>query len=105
MVRCGNRIAHGSCGFSKTAKITSDVLKGRWYVNNNAQGRPLGYLVAWCLAESRFMDRDLHMDYKPSHDDRVAARKCLTQSRNGRLLLRCEREVQPGESVEPVECA
>lgn len=70
-----------------------------------AQGRPLGYLLAFLLWERDPDTPDTkagHFSYKPSYEDRVRAREMFCDNPVFAPLFRLERERRPGEPAEPV---
>ena len=101
--RCACR-RHGSC--VKTKRRTGAALAR----GNLAQGRPLGYLVAWALDADNFAHKqgaDGHMAYKPSYERRVEARAFLRamETDSSRQMFLAERPMREGEpDAEPLEC-
>lgn len=75
-----------------------------------AQGRPLGFLVAWLGSGIDCRDRRKHMSKEAlaiSHADRLAARVALearaVAEPDVHALLALEREQRGGEGPEPLE--
>lgn len=68
-----------------------------------AQGRPLGHLMAWLVAEGeqRFSGRRAHHSFVPSLAQRVAGREALKALPDSALLFVAEREKRDGEDSEP----
>ena len=101
--RCACR-RHGSC--VKTKRRTGVALAR----GNPAQGRPLGYLVAWALDAENFahtQGADGHMAHTPSYERRVEARAFLRamETDSSRQLFLAERPMREGEpDGEPLEC-
>jgi len=72
-----------------------------------AQGRPLGLLTSWLLAQDNFHDREDHCDafavYSQSYEDRCLAREQLKLVPGAAELFVHERARRAGENEEPEE--
>ena len=68
-----------------------------------AQGRPIGHLMGWLLAqgEPQCSDRRAHRRVAPSVAERVAAREALKAMPESAGLFRAERAKRDGEDSEP----
>lgn len=97
--------AHGHlCRLNRTLKERA---------GNPAQGRPLGFLLAWLQSAGDFESKEEHMqlgrsphfilDERMSHRTRVRARVWLRDAEPDvyRELTQLEREQQSGEGIEP----
>ena len=73
-----------------------------------AQGRPLGFIGAWLHGACNFDEKDAHRLWKPSLEERAAARAALKAmavgSPSAAALLAAERVKREGEDSEPEEC-
>ena len=73
---------------------------------NEAQGRPMGLLAAWLLANGLFTTKMDHRETAVimsfSHEERMDARAYITALPNGPLLLSYERMQRVGEGIEPL---
>ena len=89
---CRN-VAHTKCVMTRTSQ------PGR----RAAQGRPLGFLVAWLALSEETVDKTDHWNRSrwPDHATRTAARHRLAELPGGQELLECERQQEPGETSEP----
>lgn len=94
---------HASCTKTRTAMGNPRKL---------AQGRPLGYLVAWMLCSDDHGDKHSHAqidvacpNLAPSQDDRLAARAIAhIDCADFALLESNERELYQDEGEEPEQC-
>lgn len=95
---CANTDGHGRCRLTRTARAA----QGRQQLANPLQGRPLGLCVAWALKCDQ-ASRGEHLRWRPSADERQAARQVLLDSDSSKAaeLLRGERPLALGESMEP----
>jgi hypothetical protein len=92
-------------GHEPCFKTRTSLPSARLGLNTQAQGRPLGHLLAWLSNGSMFSDKASHMAFRPNHDDRSAARDSLDGVAGGILLCLNERARWPGEPREPVGLA
>jgi len=97
---CSN---HGShvCRRQRTSQAPA-----RLTLRNSGQGRPLGLLTAWLLAQNTYEDQGSHVgaaSHVFSFHDRCEARAHLKNIRGSEHFLALEREKGKGEESEP-EC-
>lgn len=85
-------------GCSKTKSLKSNQ-------RNATQGRPLGYLAAWCLAGTDFENKTDHQTMCfPSKPSREEARRLLRLEHNADQFFNLERAKHEGEGSEPENC-
>lgn len=96
-----NVAAHG--GMCKCKKTRTSAAPGRLRRTRQAQGRPLGHLMAWLegQADPAFTGQRLHHAYAPPYAARVAAREALKQLPGSEGLFDAERPKNEGEGSEP----
>jgi hypothetical protein len=99
---CPPDCGHGRCRKTRTGTAPSRRLVG----SKPFQGRPLGFLVAWCLEAGMGLcdDARSHSAFLPSRADRLEARRWLAaQGPTGLALLAGERpkRTTDGEESEP----
>ena len=72
---------------------------------NSAQGRPLGFLMAW-LKDGLDNDYEHHHECSrfQGYDERCEGRVVLGGTPGGAALISEERPQRDGEGVEPIEC-
>ena len=95
---CGNK-AHAQCVKTKRAHES----RGKGKAFNAAQGRPIGWGVAW-LSEHTIVDRDDHFNYKPDAAARIFARdfaRLELSDDDFAFLMEKERPKRDGENSEP----
>lgn len=92
---CPNREKHGRCTLTR-------VIPAEYSSNVANRGRLLGYVVAWLNAGIRedMPTKGAHFSYKPSLEERLAARAEIAASPVGRTLAAAERPRAPGEPEE-----
>lgn len=86
---------HGTCRRMKTANEGPAP----------AQGRPLGYLMAW-LEDCNYPSQQshLHSTHSLSLEARQRGREVLKGFASARMLFEVERPQRPGEPEEPLDC-
>ena len=95
-------VATCKCGHKKCRKQRT-LLPRKTASGSLAQGRPIGYLVAWLQAGSRVgvtCGKD-HKKAKVTLEQRQQAREQFKLLADAQLLLDDEREQRPGEPEEP----
>ena len=65
------------------------------------QGRPIGYLVAWSKAGAAWESKAEHCSYRPSLEERAAARTEFKGVAGAAGLLMLERAKRAAEDSEP----
>ena len=93
--------AHGAkCFKTRTSVGAGEDRKGK---NAQAQGRPLGHLMAWLADADDSVDQHDHVGHVPSLDARKAARVAFSALPFAADFFECERKVRDGEDDEPTE--
>eukprot|EP00439_Symbiodinium_sp_Y106_P055789 s2984_g7.t1 len=93
--------AYTKCPFHADCSKTKTLNRGRVA----QQGRPLGFLAAWCLAGSSFATKDEHiLTCFPSRAERQRARCRLHEEPNSQSFFAKERPAESHEDSEPELC-
>ena len=73
------------------------------YGTEQAQGRPVGMMVAWCRAveSGALHNKEAHKDHVIGFEARAAARTWFAGMPNSGWYLRQERLLREGEGAEP----
>lgn len=99
--------AHCSCdthGSHQCKRQRTTQPPSRKTLSNIGQGRPLGLLGAWLLAQSKYADHKAHVgvhSQKFSRKDRLVARRHLQSLQGYTDFLEFERPKETGEESEP----
>ena len=92
---CSDHHSGGGCFKTRTCNASATA-KNPW------QGRPLGFLAAWCCESELFENKQLHVkSCLPSKEARTAARKRLSQESNFAYFSEKERPRTEAEDSEP----
>lgn len=90
---CPMKECHGKCILTRTAKAGPKP----------GQGRPLGFLAAWLrlCSEGQHPTRTQHLKFRPTYEERLAARRSLADQPAAPFFFEKERAQADDEGLEP----